>query len=97
MKRSTPVVMGILLIVGVAALGYLDQFHNQTNNSSSNLSFIGEHSLNGHLKSVPPLNATPLKKQQAPSVNVTTSNKTVQNSTKGAQNQNSTSSSPTGS
>jgi hypothetical protein len=86
--------MGILLIVGVAALGYMDQFHNQTNNSSYNHSFIGEHPLNGQLKSIPPLNATPLKKQQSTSVNVSTSNKTLQNSTSSAQNQNSTSSNP---
>jgi hypothetical protein len=94
MKRSTPVVMGILLIVGVAALGYFDQFHNQTNNSSSNFSLIGEHPLNGHLKSVPHLNTTPSKNQQGPSVNVTTSNKTI-NSTKSTSNQNSTASKPT--
>jgi hypothetical protein len=97
MKRSTPVIMGILLIVAVAALGYLDQFHNQTNNSSTNISFIGEHPLTGHLKSVSPLNATPLKKQQGTSVNVSTSNKTVQNNTNSTQNQNSTSSNPSGS
>jgi hypothetical protein len=89
--------MGILLIVAVAALGYVDQFHNQTNNSSSNISFIGEHPFNGQLKSISPLNVTPLKKQQFTSVNVSTSNKTVQNNTNSAQNQNSTSSNPSGS
>lgn len=94
MKRSTPIIMGILLIIGVAGLGYLDQFHNQTNNSSSNLSFIVEHPLTGNLKSFPSSNATPLKNQPAPSLNESTSNKTVQNTTNSAQNQNSTSSSP---
>jgi hypothetical protein len=95
MKRSTPVIMGILLILGVAALGYLDQFHNQTKNSSSNHSFIGENTLKGNLKSLPS-NSTPLKKQQSTSFNVST-NKTVQNSTNNAQNQNSTSLNPSGS
>jgi hypothetical protein len=96
MKRSTPVIMGILLIVAVAGLGYLDQFHNQTNNTSSNISFIGEHPLTGHLKTVQPLNNTPLKNQQG-AVNVSTSNNTVHNNTNSAQNQNSTSSNPSGS
>jgi len=90
MKKSTPVIMGIILILGVAALGYLDQFHNQTNNSSSNQSFLGGQTLKGHLKSIPS-NATTFKIQQKLSVNITNNN-TLQNSTNNAQNQNSTSS-----
>jgi hypothetical protein len=92
MKKSTPVIMGIVLIVGLAALGYLDQFDVKSNNSSNNnsssypfpYSIPGEQQLTNYQNIQQP-SASPTS-----SANVS-SNSSGQNSSSNVQNVNATS------
>jgi hypothetical protein len=84
MKNSTPVIMGILLILGITALGYFGQFDNQTNNSSNNSL---NHSLLGNKQlTIPEQSTQPVTDQQTSNDGSSTTNNTVQNTTSSAQN-----------
>jgi hypothetical protein len=94
MKNSTPVIMGILLILGITALGYFGQFDNQTNNSSNN-SF--NHSLLGNKQfTIQDQSTQPATDQQTTDSGSSTTNNTVQNTTSSDQNQTTTSSGTSG-
>ena len=80
MKRSTPVIIGVLLILGVVALGYFAESNsgsnNTTNNSSSNqFNLLKKPNLTDQTQT------SPTVESQSSSTDVTTTNDTVQNST----------------
>jgi hypothetical protein len=80
MKRSTPVIIGILLILGVVALGYFAESNsvsnNTTNNSSSNqFNLLKKANLTDQTQS------SPTVESQQSTTDGTTTNKTAQNST----------------
>ncbi len=80
MKRSTPVIIGVLLILGVVALGYFAESNsvsnNTTNNSSSNqFNLLKKPNLTDQTQSSPTVDS------QQSTTDVTTTNDTTQNST----------------
>ncbi|HHY00912.1 MAG TPA: hypothetical protein GX531_06040 [Methanothermobacter sp.] len=50
MKKNTPVIMGLILIVGIAALGYFADLDKQ-NQDSTNYSFFKYHNLTNETSS----------------------------------------------
>lgn len=81
MKRSTPVIIGVLLILGVVALGYFAESNsvsnNTTNNSSSNqFNLLKKSNLTDQTQSSPAVES-----QQSSTTDGTTTNNTAQNST----------------
>lgn len=54
MNKNTPVIMGVLLILGIVALGYFADLDNQGNNSTNNsniYSIIKNHNLTNQTQS----------------------------------------------
>jgi hypothetical protein len=92
MKNSTPIIMGIVLIVGLAAIGYLDQFNYKSNNSSNNSSYNPpfKYSIPGNQQLNYDGNTQQLLTTQTSSGNVSSSNSS-QNSSNNIQNGNVTS------
>ena len=83
MKRSTPVIIGILLILGVVALGYFAESNsvsnNTTNNSSSNqFNLLKSPNLTDQTQSSPTVES---QQSTTTTTDGTTNNNTAQNST----------------
>jgi hypothetical protein len=80
MKRSTPVIIGVLLILGVVALGYFAESNsvsnNTTNNSSPQFNLLKNPNLTDQTQSSPTVES-----QQSSTTDGTTTNNTAQNST----------------
>lgn len=58
MKKNTPVIMGVLLILGIVALGYfadLDNKGNNSTNNSTNYSFLKYQNLTNQSQSNEPV------------------------------------------
>ncbi len=91
MKRSTPVILGVLLILGVVALGYFSDLENHNNNSTNNTtspySFLKFKNLNNQTQD------NPQSQPQQASSNPTSNDNTNQNSTNNETSQNITASS----
>lgn len=77
MKKNTPVIMGLLLIVGIAALGYfadLDKQDNASANDSANYSLLKYLNLTN--KTASDNTAQPSKSSDRSSKNTTEQNNT---------------------
>lgn len=79
MKRSTPVIIGVLLILGVVALGYFAESNNgsnnTTNNNSSQYTLLKKPNLTDQTQS------SPVESQQTPTTDVTATTNNTQNNT----------------
>ncbi|MDO5836887.1 MAG: hypothetical protein Q4P17_10285 [Methanobacterium sp.] len=78
MKRSTPVIIGLLLILGVVALGYFAESNNgsnnTTNNNSSQYTLLKKPSFTDQTQP-----SSPVESQQTPASDVTANNNTQNN------------------
>jgi cytoskeletal protein RodZ len=86
MKRSTPVIIGLLLILGVVALGYFAESSgsnttNNSNNSSQFTLFKNPLTPQQAVSSVPAAQS-----QQSSTTTPTTTNDTTQNTTQNQTN-----------
>ena len=80
MKRSTPVIIGVLLILGVVALGYFAESNNgsnnTTNNNSSQYTLLKKPNFTDQTQS-----SSPVESQQTPTTDVTATTNNTQNNT----------------
>ena len=86
MKRSTPVIIGVLLILGVVALGYFAESsgsNNTTNNSNNSSQFT---LFKNPLTPQQAVSSTPAAQTQQSSPTPTTTNDTTQNTTQNQTN-----------
>lgn len=79
MKRSTPVIIGVLLILGVVALGYFAESNNEnnnntTNNNSSQYTLLKKPNFTDQTQP-----SFPVESQQTPTTDATTNNNTQNN------------------
>lgn len=86
MNKNTPVIMGVLLILGIVALGYFADLDNQGNNSTNNsniYSIIKYHNLTNQTQSDQQLQSSTSsdKKSHNNNTAVNSSNTTSQNKT----------------
>lgn len=86
MKRSTPVIIGLLLILGVVALGYFAE-SSGSNNTTNNSNNSSQFTLFNPLTPQQSVSSTPAAQSQQPSTNTpTTTNDTTQNTTQNQTN-----------
>jgi len=77
MNKNTPVIMGLLLIIGIAALGYFADLDNNDNNSANdtaNYSLLKYQNLTN--KTTPDNTVQPSKSSDKSSENTTEQNNT---------------------